>query len=53
MVRSAGGSIFTGKHAKTIQGGKPARVKTSGGGIVTAEAIVVATNSPVRIRGLA
>jgi glycine/D-amino acid oxidase-like deaminating enzyme/nitrite reductase/ring-hydroxylating ferredoxin subunit len=46
-VQRAGGRIFTGTHAATIQGGKPARIKTSSGRIVTAEAVVVATNSPV------
>lgn len=46
-VQRAGGRIFTGTHAETIQGGKPARIKTTSGRIVTAEAVVVATNSPV------
>ncbi|MCY2994074.1 MAG: FAD-dependent oxidoreductase [Planctomycetota bacterium] len=46
-LQRAGGRIFTGIHAETIQGGKPARVKTSSGWIVTAEAVVVATHSPV------
>jgi glycine/D-amino acid oxidase-like deaminating enzyme/nitrite reductase/ring-hydroxylating ferredoxin subunit len=46
-IERAGGRIFTGTHAKTIKGGKPARVKTSNGRIVTADAVVVATNSPV------
>ena len=43
----AGGRIFTGTHAETIKGGKPARITTSNGRIVTADAVVVATNSPV------
>ena len=46
-LQRAGGRIFTGTHAETIQGGKPARVKTASGRTVTAEAVVVATNSPV------
>ena len=46
-IQRAGGRIFTGTHAETIKGGKPARIKTSHGPIVTADAIVVATNSPV------
>jgi glycine/D-amino acid oxidase-like deaminating enzyme len=46
-LQRAGGRIFTGTHAETIQGGKPARVKTAAGRTVTAEAVVVATNSPV------
>jgi phytoene dehydrogenase-like protein len=43
----AGGRIFTGTHAETIKGGMPARIETSNGRIVTADAVVVATNSPV------
>ena len=46
-IERAGGHIFTGTHAETIKGGKPARIKTSNGRIVTADAVVVATNSPV------
>ena len=46
-IERAGGRIFTGTHAETIKGGKPARIKTSSGRIVTADAVVVATNSPV------
>jgi glycine/D-amino acid oxidase-like deaminating enzyme/nitrite reductase/ring-hydroxylating ferredoxin subunit len=46
-IERAGGRIFTGTHAETIAGGKPARIKTSSGRIVTADAVVVATNSPV------
>ena len=46
-IERAGGRIFTGTHAETIKGGKPARVKTSNGRTVTADAVVVATNSPV------
>jgi glycine/D-amino acid oxidase-like deaminating enzyme/uncharacterized protein YjbJ (UPF0337 family)/nitrite reductase/ring-hydroxylating ferredoxin subunit len=47
VIERAGGRIFTTAHAESIQGGKPARVKTSSGRIVTADAVVVATNSPV------
>jgi glycine/D-amino acid oxidase-like deaminating enzyme/nitrite reductase/ring-hydroxylating ferredoxin subunit len=49
-LQRAGGRIFTGSHAETIQGGKPARVKTSSGRTVTSESVVVATNSPVNDR---
>ena len=41
------GAFFTRTHAETIKGGKPARIKTAGGRIVTADAVVVATNSPI------
>lgn len=46
-IERAGGRIFTGTHAESIKGGKPARIRTSNGHIVTADAVVVATNSPV------
>ncbi|MHB9081106.1 MAG: FAD-dependent oxidoreductase [Pirellulaceae bacterium] len=46
-IERSGGRIFTGTHAETIEGGKPARIKTSNGHVVTAEAVVIATNSPV------
>lgn len=46
-IKHLGGRIYTGTHANTIEGGAPARVKTSSGRFVTAEAIVVATNTPV------
>ena len=42
-----GGRIYTRTHADRIRGGSPARITTSGGHVVTAGAVVVATNSPV------
>ncbi|HEX8291429.1 MAG TPA: FAD-dependent oxidoreductase, partial [Pyrinomonadaceae bacterium] len=41
------GRIYTGTHASDIRGGSPARVTTSRGHVVTAGAVVVATNAPV------
>ena len=46
-IKEKGGRIYTQTHAKEIEGGKQARVETSGGGVVTAAAVVVATNTPV------
>lgn len=46
-IKQKGGRIYTESHAKEIEGGKQARVETNGGGVVTAEAVVIATNSPV------
>ena len=46
-IKRTRGRIFTGTHAQTIDGGKPARIKTSRGQTVTADAVVVATNTPV------
>ena len=42
-----GGRIHTGTHATAITGGSPARIKTDTGRTITADAIVVATNTPV------
>lgn len=42
-----GGQLFTGAHAESIQDGEPARVTTSAGHVITADSVVVATNSPV------
>lgn len=45
-IERAGGRIFTGTHAKTIEGGPQALV-TAQSGSVKARSIVVATNTPV------
>jgi glycine/D-amino acid oxidase-like deaminating enzyme/nitrite reductase/ring-hydroxylating ferredoxin subunit len=45
-----GGQIFNGTHAVDITGGSPGRVRTSDRFIVTATAIVVATNTPINDR---
>ncbi len=42
-----GGRVYTGTHASLIEGGERARVETRGGFVVTAKAVVVATNTPV------
>lgn len=41
------GLIYTGTHASKIEGGESASIETSGGAIITAAAVVVATNTPV------
>jgi glycine/D-amino acid oxidase-like deaminating enzyme/nitrite reductase/ring-hydroxylating ferredoxin subunit len=46
-IKQKGGRIYTQTHAKEIEGGKQARVETTGGGVVTAGSVVVATNTPV------
>lgn len=43
----AGGRIFTGTHATTVQGGAHAFVATESGARVKAGAVVVATNVPI------
>jgi glycine/D-amino acid oxidase-like deaminating enzyme/nitrite reductase/ring-hydroxylating ferredoxin subunit len=45
-IKQRGGSIHTKTHASKIKGGDRAIIETSGA-VVTADAVVVATNSPV------
>ena len=49
-IRRDRGRIFTRTHAGKIEGGDVARVETSDGHIITAAAVVVATNTPVNDR---
>jgi glycine/D-amino acid oxidase-like deaminating enzyme/nitrite reductase/ring-hydroxylating ferredoxin subunit len=46
-IERDGGRIYTKTHADKIEGGQQARVETSNGAVVTASAVIVATNSPV------
>ena len=46
-IERDGGRIYTGTHASKIEGGRQARVETESGYVVTADAVVVATNTPV------
>jgi glycine/D-amino acid oxidase-like deaminating enzyme len=46
-IKANGGKVYNDTHAKSITGGTPARVETSAGRAVVAEAVVVATNTPV------
>src|SRR5207253_10886290 len=45
-----GSSIFADTRVEGIQGGVPARIETRHGAIVTADAVVVATNTPINDR---
>jgi len=45
-----GGRTFGETHATKIEGGSEARVETTDGPVVTCEAVVVATNTPVNDR---
>ena len=42
-----GGQLFSGTHVESIEDGEPATVTTSTGQVITADSVVVATNSPV------
>ena len=45
-IERKGGLIHTGTHVDGIEGGSPARIK-AGRHVVTADAVVVATNTPI------
>jgi len=42
-----GGQLYSGTHVKSVEDGEPAKVTTSDGHVITADNVVVATNSPV------
>lgn len=46
-IERKGGRIYNQTHAEEFTDGSPARVKTTKGQVVTAGAVVVATNTPV------
>ena len=46
-IEANGGRIHTETHASKIEGGEGARIETHGGALVKAQAVVVATNTPV------
>ncbi len=46
-IERDGGRIHTQTHASRIEGGDSAHIETSAGPVVTADAVVVATNTPV------
>ena len=42
-----GGRIYTGVHAEKIEDGEPGKITTKGGHVISADNIVVCTNTPV------
>jgi glycine/D-amino acid oxidase-like deaminating enzyme/nitrite reductase/ring-hydroxylating ferredoxin subunit len=46
-IERKGGLIFNNTHAEEFKGGFPGQVKTSKGNVITAGAVIVATNTPV------
>jgi glycine/D-amino acid oxidase-like deaminating enzyme/nitrite reductase/ring-hydroxylating ferredoxin subunit len=46
-IISAGGGIYSGTHASGIKDGKQVKVTTDGGQTISANFLVVATNSPI------
>jgi glycine/D-amino acid oxidase-like deaminating enzyme/nitrite reductase/ring-hydroxylating ferredoxin subunit len=49
-IEAKGGRLHTRTRAERVEGGAPARVTTARGPVVTADAVVVATNSPIHTR---
>lgn len=50
LIREKGGRIYTEKKVISVTGGSPATVETEDGLTVTAQAVIVATNTPVNDR---
>ena len=46
-LRRNGARLYTGAQVTRVEGGSPARVETRGGHVVSANAVVVATNTPI------
>jgi glycine/D-amino acid oxidase-like deaminating enzyme/nitrite reductase/ring-hydroxylating ferredoxin subunit len=46
-IQRNGGKIYTGTHVEKVKGGLQARIETSNGNVVIADAVVLATNSPI------
>jgi len=46
-LKKRGGRVYTETHAAKIEGGERARVETVAGFVITSDAVVVATNTPV------
>lgn len=49
-IRRRGGRLYTDTHVTAIAGGSPGHVETASGRVVRADAVVVATNTPVNDR---
>ncbi|MBD2100346.1 FAD-dependent oxidoreductase [Leptolyngbya sp. FACHB-261] len=49
-ITRLGGRIYTHTHISEVKGGSPAQVQTREGLVVTANALVIATNSPINDR---
>ena len=46
-IQAAGGRVHTGSHVTEVDESRPARVVTAAGPVVSCDAVVVATNTPV------
>jgi glycine/D-amino acid oxidase-like deaminating enzyme/nitrite reductase/ring-hydroxylating ferredoxin subunit len=46
-IERHGGRIFAGCHVEGVKSGKPLRIETRPGHVITAQSVVVATNTPI------
>jgi glycine/D-amino acid oxidase-like deaminating enzyme/nitrite reductase/ring-hydroxylating ferredoxin subunit len=46
-IQNGGGRIFSDAHVTSVESGKRAKLETSQGCVVTADAVVIATNTPI------
>lgn len=46
-IQAGGGRIFSDAHVTTVESGKQIKLETSQGSVVTADAVVIATNTPI------
>ncbi len=46
-IQERGGRVFSDAHVTSVESGNQARLKTSHGCLVTADAVVIATNTPI------
>ena len=46
-LRRNGARLYTGAHVTSVEGSDPVKVQTANGAVVSAGAVVVATNSPI------
>jgi glycine/D-amino acid oxidase-like deaminating enzyme/nitrite reductase/ring-hydroxylating ferredoxin subunit len=49
-VQEQGSAIFADTQVERIEGGSPARIETKMGPVITADAVVIATNTPINDR---
>jgi len=49
-IQKEGSLVFTGTHVDRIEGGSAARIETRMGPVITANVVVVATNTPINDR---
>ena len=46
-IRAGGGRVFSNAHVTSVDSDTPIKLETSQGSVVTADAVVIATNTPI------